>query len=300
LITVVIPTYNRLPLLLQAVESVVAQTSTHWELIVVDDGSDDGTAEAIRSINDRRVRVLEMKHLGNIAKLRNAGVQEGSGRWLAFLDSDDLWTPRKLEIQMGSMIQSGKRWSYGRYELMNKEMHTINNKAGIFRPISGWIAKELLTTEASVNIGTLLMERSLFDEVGGFNISAAFLYREDYELAIRLSLQSEALAIPELLVRVREHEGRVTNAFEYGNDRMATVYKYFMNTCKEKELVKIARRRFATELADSAIKRLQQKQYLEATKKLGKAILYGDRWRHVFSALRRGLNRNISLYRSWD
>jgi glycosyltransferase involved in cell wall biosynthesis len=285
LITIVIPAYNRLPLLRQAIASVVAQTYIHWELIIVDDGSEDGTADAIISMNDVRIRVLKMEHLGNIALLRNAGVKAGAGSWLAFLDSDDVWTKQKLEIQLKSLTQAEKRWSYGGFELMNNEMHSIAIKAGIFRPISGWITKELLTTEASVNIGTLLVERTLFEEVGGFDNSAELLYREDYELVIRLSLKSEALAIPDLLMRVREHEGRITKAFEYGNDRTAAVYQHFINTHPEKSFAKIARRRMASEIADSAIKRIKQKKYLQGTRRLGKALIQGDSLRHIFSVI---------------
>jgi glycosyltransferase involved in cell wall biosynthesis len=288
LITVVIPTYNRVEFVQQAIASVIAQTYIHWELIIVDDGSDDGTAAAINSINDSHIKVLQLKHSGNIAFLRNTGVKAGSGEWLAFLDSDDLWVPKKLEIQLNNLIGEGKWWGYGGFELMNREMQPIPNKAGIYRPVSGWIAKEVLTTEVSVNIGTLMLKRSLFEEVGGFDEDAEILYREDYELVIRLSLTEESLAIPDLLLRVREHEGRSTNAFEYGNERTAAVYNRFLQTNPDKELAKIARRRMAGELTEDAVKRIRQKKYSEAIRRLCKALLYGDRWRHLLSAIRRG------------
>jgi glycosyltransferase involved in cell wall biosynthesis len=290
-ITIVIPTYNRLPLLKQAIASVVAQTYRQWELVIVDDGSNDETCDAIAEMKDDRIKILNMQHLGNIALLRNAGVKAGVGTWLAFLDSDDLWTKEKLEIQVNSLSKSKNRWCYGRFELMNHELHTIPNKAGTYRPISGWITKELLTNEASVNIGSLLVERSLFEEVGGFDVDNELLYREDYELVIRLSQKSEALAIPDLLMRVRDHAGRVTNACEFGNDRMAAVYRNFINTNSQKDLSKIAHRRFATELANSAIKKIRQKKYLLASQKLGKALIHGDSLRHIFSVLRRGFWR---------
>jgi glycosyltransferase involved in cell wall biosynthesis len=287
-VTVVIPTYNRFTLIQQAIRSVVQQSYTNWELIVVDDGSDDGTVKAIHAMGDSRIKVLEMSHIGNIAALRNAGVQSGTGEWVAFLDSDDEWVPRKLEIQIKKLLMEGKRWGYGRFELMNKEKHTIPNKAGIYRPISGWIAKEVLTTEASVNIGTLLLERTLFEETGGFNCDAALLFREDYELVLRLALRAEALAIPELLMRVREHSDRATNAFDYGHDRTASMYEYFIGTGPDKELLKIARRRMAGELTESAVDRIKQKKYAEAGRRLGKAFINGDRLRHLLSAIRRG------------
>jgi len=288
LVTVVIPTYKRVALVQHAIASVMAQSYTNWEIIIVDDGSDDGTVEAIHSMNDSRIKVLEMQHVGNIAVLRNAGVRAGSGEWVAFLDSDDEWVPGKLELQINMLLQERKRWGYGRFELMNKEKHTIPNKAGTYRPISGWIVKELLTTEASVNIGTLLLERTLFEEAGGFNGDAKLLYREDYELVLRLAQRAETLALPELLVRVREHEGRSTNAFDYGHDRTASMYDYFIRTHPGKELLKIARRRMAAELTDSAVQRIRNRNYVEAARRLGKALINGDNLRHLLSAIRRG------------
>ncbi len=290
LITIVIPTYNRLAFVQQAVASVIAQTYTHWELIVVDDGSEDGTSEEIICRSDQRIQFLSLPHTGNIAALRNAGVKAGSGTWLAFLDSDDLWIPEKLDIQIQQLLKEGKRWGYGRFILMDEEMKSIPNKAGVFRPFSGWIVKELLRTEASVNIGSLLVERLLFEEVGGFNPDPKLLFREDYELVVRLAMQSEALATKELLVRVREHRGRATTIYGSGHDRTAAMYAYFIQSKPEKELVAIARRRLARELAESASIRIQQKKYLQAVERLGRALINGDQLHHVLSVVKRSFN----------
>jgi glycosyltransferase involved in cell wall biosynthesis len=289
LVTIVIPTYNRLALVQKAIASVIAQTYRHWELIIVDDGSDDGSAERIAEIKDPRIRILKWQHRGNIALLRNAGVRAGSGQWLAFLDSDDIWIPEKLEIQLSSLLQQQKRWGYGGFELMDNNLRRIPNKAGTYEPISGWIIKDLLTTKASVNIGSLMLERTLFDEVNGFNEDTSLIFREDYEFVIRLALKAEALALPELLVRVREHPGRATGAFEYGHERTAAVYKHFIDSRPERALVKIARRRMAGELAESAKNSLRRKHYGEAVRKLGQAWRNGDSLRHLLHVIRRGL-----------
>ena len=289
LITIVIPTYNRIEFVQQAIASVIAQTYIHWELIIVDDGSYDGTAGTINSMNDSHIKVLQLKHSGNIAYLRNTGVKAGSGEWLAFLDSDDLWVPQKLEIQLNHLMREGKQWGYGGFELINNEMQPIPNRAGMYRPVSGWIAKEVLSTEASVNIGTLMIKRSLFEETGGFNENAELIFREDYELVIRLALKEESQAIPDILVRVREHGGRSTNAFQHGHDRTAIVYERFLQTNPDKELAKIARLRMAHEFAEGALKRIRERNYSEATRRLWKAFLNGDRWRHLLSVIRRGI-----------
>jgi glycosyltransferase involved in cell wall biosynthesis len=289
LVTVVIPTYNRLALVQQAVASVVAQTYTNWELIVADDGSDDGSAETLATIKDSRIKILALSRSGNIAVTRNAGARAGQGPWLSFLDSDDLWVPERLEIQVTKIMQEQKRWGYGGFELMDKDLQLIPNKAGAYHPFSGWIAKEVLTTEASIAIGAILIERTLFEEIGGFNSDPELLYREDYELVLRLALKAEALAIPDLLLRIREHVGRSTNAFEYGHDRTAYVYEHFLRQHPEKDLAVIARRRLATTLAESAVQRISHGKYSGAVKRLGKALIYGDSLRHLLSVVRRGL-----------
>ncbi len=173
---------------------------------------------------------------------------------------------------------------------MNDDRQTIPNKAGQFRPISGRIIKEVLTTEASVTISTLMIERTLFEEAGRFNEDAKLIFREDYELVLRLALKSEALAVPDLLVRVREHKGRATNGFEEGHDRTAVMYEHFIRSCPDKVLAKIARRRMAGELAESAKTSIRRKEYLQATRRLAQALINGDKPRHVLSVVRRGFS----------
>ena len=274
------------------------QTYSHWELIIVDDGSDDGTSEAILLMNDTRIRLLTLQHIGNIAMLRNIGVKAGSGAWLSFLDSDDIWTPQRLEIQLQILMQEKKRWGYGGFELTDDDMRAIPDKAGKYLPISGWIIKEVLSTEAPVYIGAVMMERTLFEEAGGFDTDAKLLYREDYELIIRLALRSEALAIPDILVRIREHASRVTNTFEYGNDRMAAVYDHFLRSRPERALATIAHRRMAHELAESAMKSMAKKRYVRAAGRLAKALIHGDNLRHILSVVRRGLSPYNPLHKT--
>ena len=106
LVTVVIPTYNRYSFIREAIESVIAQTYSNWELIIVDDGSTDDTATYIKSIPDKRIHLLELQHCGNIAMLRNIGAKSASGQWITFLDSDDMWVPEKLETQLLQSVES--------------------------------------------------------------------------------------------------------------------------------------------------------------------------------------------------
>ena len=101
IVSVVIPTYNRWPLVAEAIESVLSQTYRDFELIVVDDGSTDGTAGEIAKFGSR-LRLLRQPNRG-VSAARNLAFGEARGRYLAFLDSDDLWRPKKLAIQTAFM-----------------------------------------------------------------------------------------------------------------------------------------------------------------------------------------------------
>ena len=104
MVSVVVPTFNRLRFLRAAIESVYTQTFIDWELIIADDGSDLETREYLQSLATQpRVSVVWLRHTGKPAMVRNAALQRAVGRYVAFLDSDDLWAPRKLERQLETL-----------------------------------------------------------------------------------------------------------------------------------------------------------------------------------------------------
>ena len=98
LISIIIPTYNHANFLGKALESIIHQTYSNWEAIVIDNHSTDETNQVIYKFNDRRIRYLKISNDGIIAKSRNLGINVAKGEWIAFLDSDDWWTKDKLEI----------------------------------------------------------------------------------------------------------------------------------------------------------------------------------------------------------
>ena len=106
-ISTVIPTYNRRDHVLRAIKSVLAQTVAVDEIIVVDDGSTDGTAEAIGSRYGSSVRLFRQKN-GGVAAARNRGIREARGEWIALLDSDDIWLPTKIERQFTAVDKFGR------------------------------------------------------------------------------------------------------------------------------------------------------------------------------------------------
>ncbi len=288
LITIVIPTYNRKGLLQKAINSVLSQTYTNWELIIVDDGSTDDTSHLIKSLPDKRIRVIELPHSGHIGILFNTGVEAGSGDWVAFLASDDVWLPNKLELQLAALKKSGLRWCYTNYELMNETGQAIPPKAGLFQPLSGFIIKQLLTTEASVTMCSVMLQRNLFEEVKGFSRDPRLMFRGDYELALRLGLCAEVIALPDILVRVLEHPARSTNGLKDGHERSVLAYEIFLNNKPGKELRRLAKKRRGLQLAEAASRNLGDGKYITSCKLITKAIAGGAGLRSCLSAIYRG------------
>ncbi len=128
LVSIVMPSYNTGEYIKTTIESVLEQTYKEWELIIVDDCSTDNTDEVVRGyLSDSRIRYLKNEHNSGAAVSRNKALQEAKGRWIAFLDSDDLWLPDKLEKQIRFMKENGYHFSYTGYE----EIDTSGKKTGV-------------------------------------------------------------------------------------------------------------------------------------------------------------------------
>lgn len=282
-VTVVIPTYNRASLLVKAIGSVLSQTWPHLELIIADDGSTDHTKEMVMAIRDARIKWLGMPHSGHIGKVRNAGAAAGTGTWIAFLDSDDYWVPDKLERQLKTARETGCRWCYGGFELVDETGKTIPPKAGRYKPLSGDITRSLLTHEATAIICTLLVERNMFQQLEGFSTDERLRYRGDYEFVLRLSRKAEAVALPQCLARVLEHPGRVTHSIGYGYEKSVAPYDIFLEQEPDPALRKIAIEQRAWLLSEAAVRRAARSDYTTAFRQLGWSM-GTDRWGHWVSA----------------
>ena len=119
-VSILMPTFNRLEFVPPAIESVFAQSFTDWELIIADDGSGTDTRAYLQSLTHPRVRVLWMAHTGRPPVMLNAALRVARGEFVAFLDSDDVWLPRKLELQVASLRrQPARRWSCTAFALID-------------------------------------------------------------------------------------------------------------------------------------------------------------------------------------
>lgn len=117
LISVIMPSYNSEKYITATIDSVIAQTYTNWELIVVDDVSSDKTVEIIEGFHDDRIRLFRNEVNSGAAISRNKALREARGRWIAFLDSDDLWHPEKLERQLAFMKENDYAFTFTDYRI---------------------------------------------------------------------------------------------------------------------------------------------------------------------------------------
>jgi GT2 family glycosyltransferase len=207
-VSIVLPTFNREAYLRETIAGVMAQTFTDWELVIADDGSDEPTRSYLRGIADRRrVRVLFMTHSGNPAAVRNAALRLAHGELVAFLDSDDVWEPAKLERQVAALAHTpGAQWCYGAFRRVDAQGAMLaDESARGWSSRRGWIFGDIVAGEISLRTPCVMARRALVARLGGFDERLHDC--EDLDLWLRLALSSEAAAVDEPLVRVRVAPG---------------------------------------------------------------------------------------------
>ena len=204
-VSVILPSFNRLRFLVPAVESVFDQTCEDWQLVIADDGSSRDTLRYLESIAGDRVTLIELPHSGNPSGVRNAAIKVAVGRYLAFLDSDDIWAPSKLARQLTALqSRPDSRWCYTACGHIDARGDPLpRNKRAISRP-QGWIFEDLLTLKIGIAMPTVFAEKKLVDEVGGFDEEQRF--GEFHDLCLRLALRAAVVALDEPLCWVRTHD----------------------------------------------------------------------------------------------
>lgn len=128
LVSIISPSYNCEKFIGKTIDSVLAQTYENWELIIVDDRSTDNTDAVVAKYNDKRIKYLKNEKNSGAAVSRNKALREAKGRWIAFLDSDDLWLPQKLEKQIAFMEANDYHFSYTNYEEIDEDGHKLGVK----------------------------------------------------------------------------------------------------------------------------------------------------------------------------
>ena len=180
-VSVIIPTYNRCTVLGRAMDSVLSQTFTDYELIVVDDGSNDGTPELLDRYSDH-VTVIRQENRG-VSAARNTGVLASKGEFVALLDSDDTWLPKKLERQVAFFDANPEALICQTEEIWVRNGKRVNPKKKHLK-LSGMIFEKTLPL-CLISPSAVMIRKSLLDEVGLFDESLPAC--EDYDLWLRIT-----------------------------------------------------------------------------------------------------------------
>ena len=207
LVSILIPAYNAARFVERALQSATAQTHQNLEIIVVDDGSRDGTAKIVKGVNDTRITYIYQDNAGP-GSARNTALRRCRGEYVSFLDADDYYHPRKIERQL-DFLKTNPRYKIvycNALHVYADRPHRIYKKKDVYR--SGRILPELLTS-SYVNPNAVLVAREVFERIGGF-VETRY-YPEEWDLWLRMTLAGfEFGYLDEDLVTVEIREGSNT------------------------------------------------------------------------------------------
>lgn len=192
MISIVVPVYNTEKYLDEAIGSVLAQTFSDWELLLVDDGSTDNSATICKKYvdQDSRIRYIH-KSNGGQASARNLGIKNARFEWIAFLDSDDLWAPEKLETQIGEIEKEKPDFLYSAGYEMFEDRNVAYN--WYFKKFKGDDFFQILYRSCMVNCNTVLVSKKLLIETGLFDENQLLRGVEDWDLWMRLAKKSKVV-----------------------------------------------------------------------------------------------------------
>jgi glycosyltransferase involved in cell wall biosynthesis len=199
-VSVVIPTHNRWELLSLALAGALGQENVHFEVVVVDDGSADETPARLAELDEPRLRVLRHETPQGVARARNAGIAEAAGEWVAFLDDDDIWSPRKLRAQLDAARPRDASFVYGTAVVLNERWAPVRTH---FPPPPEKLDRLLLLTNPIGGPSTFMAKTVLVRDLGGFD--ERFSALADWDLLLGLSRSGRGAACREVVVGYVEH-----------------------------------------------------------------------------------------------
>ena len=224
-VSVIVPCFNRATLLPRALESIFAQTFKDYEVIVVDDGSTDDTPQVMKQYNGR-VQYIR-KENGGSASARNRGIEEAKGEYIAFLDSDDYWTPEKLAEQVKVLdVQKNIGIVYARMPIINEKGERVGTKpAGI----SGRNFKELMEHWGDMPTSTVMTRRECFTKAGMFDTSLTTM--EDIDMWLRISRHYDLYEIEnKVLAYYSRHDEQITKSKTKMYQGLVRIYTKILNS----------------------------------------------------------------------
>lgn len=206
LISIIMPTYNQAQFIREAIVSALNQTRKDLELIVVDNYSTDGTEQAVASFADERLRYYKFSNNGIIAASRNYGIKQGKGRYVAFLDSDDVWYADKLAQQMDVLEQDERcQMVFCRFQVSDANGRLQERIMGPknFR-MNGYIYHKLIRYNFIV-CSSVIVRKGILDKVGCFDERKDLTCAEDFDLWLRITRNNRVVFLPRVLGTHRSH-----------------------------------------------------------------------------------------------
>lgn len=215
-VSVVVPSFNRIDVLHRALDSVLAQKGCEFEVIVVDDGSDDGTDVYLRD-NYPQVTLIKQSNQG-VSAARNAAINHANGDWIALLDSDDQWLEGKLESQLAELDRTGLKVCHTDEIWIRNGVRV--NQMNKHKKRGGSIFKYCLPL-CAMSPSSIVIHRSIFDDVGLFDISLPAC--EDYDLWLRITAHYQVAFLDKPLInKYGGHDDQLSRQF-WGMDRFRVI-----------------------------------------------------------------------------
>ena len=202
------PTFNQAKFIKKAILSVLSQTEKSFELIIVNNNSSDNTSEIVNSFNDSRIKMFNFKNNGVIAASRNLGIQKSNGRFIAFLDSDDIWYPKKLEECL-KIIKKG--YNFISHKVYFKGRSYNINRIGVIKDFS---LDSLLFRGNFIATSSVIVRKSLLNNLNGFSTKEEIVNSEDFDLWLRILSSENGFMIPMILGENIIHNLNASNNLE--------------------------------------------------------------------------------------
>ncbi len=228
-ISVIIPVYNGEKTIHETIESVLNQTLSDFEVIVINDGSQDSTLEIVSSIQDPRLKVISYPNAG-LSVTRNRGISLASGDYIAFIDADDLWTPDKLESQFKA-LQANPQAAVAYSWTNHIDESSQFSRTGSHMTVSGNVYAKLLLANFLENGSNPLIRRQALTTVGGFD--ETLIAAEDWDMYLRLAAHYHFVAVPspQVLYRI-SIDSMSSNVYKQEKESIKVIKKAFMQAPK--------------------------------------------------------------------
>ncbi len=205
LVSIIMPCYNAALFLKEAIESVIAQTYSNWELILVDDCSQDNSWEIATQFSDLRIKVMRNATNSGATVSRNKAIEAASGRWIAFLDSDDIWMEDKLEKHLTYMTDNDIAFSFTHYSVMNDQ----NKQITVYTPKKSVYDYRMIVKHSTIGCSTVIYDSA---KLGKVYMPQTAVKREDFACWLQILKSGvDAYCYHKCLTKYRVHGNSVSS-----------------------------------------------------------------------------------------